>query len=304
MKKSLGIIFGAVSALSYGTNPLFGVKLLRAGFSVDSMLFWRFAGAAILIFPLALILSRGLRMKPVQLAWAAVLGVLFAFSAESLFYAFTVMAAGVASTMLFFYPIFVALIMAFVFGEKIGRSTVAAIILSFIGVIVLGCGDIQGASISLSGIIFVMLSALTYAFYIVIVKVTSVASLNGVKLTFFVLVFATIFMLVKGLICGSLQLPSTQFELLNVAGLIILPTALSITAIAYSIKYAGATVAAVLGALEPATAVSISVLALGEPFTSSLAIGLVLIVASVILLTLSDTKHRIFAKFMRGSGAV
>ena len=42
MKKYVGILCGIVSAVSYGTNPLFGVPLLRVGYGVESMLFFRF----------------------------------------------------------------------------------------------------------------------------------------------------------------------------------------------------------------------------------------------------------------------
>ena len=54
MKKYVGILCGIVSAVSYGTNPLFGVPLLRVGYEVESMLFFRFLGAAVLLLPFVL----------------------------------------------------------------------------------------------------------------------------------------------------------------------------------------------------------------------------------------------------------
>ena len=112
-----------LSAVAYGTNPLFGVRLIRAGFPVDSMMFWRFFGAAVLLAPVALFSERGgLRVPLRAVGWLALLGALFAFSAEALFWSFTKMSAGVASTLLFSYPIFTALIMSLFFGEKFGLA--------------------------------------------------------------------------------------------------------------------------------------------------------------------------------------
>lgn len=291
MKKLLGISLGAVSAISYGTNPLFAVPLLRVGFPVDSMIFWRLAGGAVFLIILAFCVDGRVSLSKRQIFWTAVLGFLFALSAESLFYAFTMMSAGVASTMLFLYPIFVAVIMAF-FGERIAKSIVAAIITALCGVAVLGLGDMEGAAFSVAGGALVILSALTYALYMVVVKVTSVSKAGGLTLTAYVMAFATVFMLFKCLCSGTLALPASNAEILNICGLILIPSALSITAISYAIKYAGATITAILGALEPATAVAISVVFLGEEFTVCLGIGICLIILAVVILSASNARKK------------
>ena len=48
--------------------------------------------------------------------------------------------------------------------------------------------------------------------------------------------------------------------------------------------------AAILGAFEPVTAMLVGVLVFSEPFTVPIAIGLMLIIASVIFLVLSNKK--------------
>ena len=291
MSKLLGIFFGIISAVSYGTNPLFGVRLIRDGFPVDSMIFWRFAGAALVLFPIAYAASKGkMGLTKTQLLWCALLGFLFAVSGETLFWAFTVMSAGVASTLLFFYPIFVALIMAVFFGEKVGKSVIAAIILSTIGVAFLSLDESE-STFDLLGAFFIMLSALSYAVYMVIIKVTSAAKLDSLKLTFYALAFASAAAFAKAALSGGLRLPVGDVQIENVVGLIIFPTAVSITAIAYSIKYAGPTIAAILGALEPVTAVAVSVFFLGEGFSPNLAVGIALIIIAVAIITLGKTSR-------------
>ena len=52
------------------------------------------------------------------------------------------------------------------------------------------------------------------------------------------------------------------------------------------------TATAILGALEPLTAVLIGLLVFNEPFTTYLAIGIVLILAAVMIIALAQQKKR------------
>ena len=175
MKKLFGIALGLISAIAYGTNPLFGVNLLRAGVGVEEMLWWRFAGAAILLAPIACYFSGGLKTPARNIPILAMLGVLFAASAHSLFAAFELIPAGIASAMLFLYPVFVAIIMSAFFKEKPKLSTIIAMAAALAGVAFLYADDagISGFGLrspaALKGAALVVVSALFYAFYIVAV---------------------------------------------------------------------------------------------------------------------------------------
>ena len=296
MEKLVGIILGIISAVAYGTNPLFGVKLLRDGVSIDAMLFWRFAGAALLLAPAAYCAAGNLKISARDIPALATLGALFAVSAHSLFAAFEIIPAGIASTMLFLYPVFVALIMSIFFCEKPKATTIIAIIMSLAGVAFLYADDANFEGLNIKGALLVIISALTYAFYIVIVKVSRVSAMDGVKLAFYAIVFAAFAAFAKCALDGNLSLPQNSFETLNAFGLVVFPTALSIVAISYSIKYAGATIAALLGAFEPVTAVSISSALLGEKFSLYIGIGIALILSATIIITLSASQ----SAFRRG----
>ncbi len=47
--KTKGFIYGAIAAASYGMNPLFTLPLYAAGMSVDTVLFYRYAFAVIVL---------------------------------------------------------------------------------------------------------------------------------------------------------------------------------------------------------------------------------------------------------------
>lgn len=50
-RRSLGLIYGSIAAISYGTNPLFALPLYANGIGVNSVLFYRY-GLALLIYGL------------------------------------------------------------------------------------------------------------------------------------------------------------------------------------------------------------------------------------------------------------
>ena len=60
----------------------------------------------------------------------------------------------------------------------------------------------------------------------------------------------------------------------------------------YAAKYVGSTATAILGALEPLTAVLIGLLVFNEPFTAYLAIGIVLILAAVVIIAMAQQKKK------------
>jgi len=47
-----GYIAGIVSGITYGMNPLFGVPVINKGLDVNSLLFYRYGVATLLIFTL------------------------------------------------------------------------------------------------------------------------------------------------------------------------------------------------------------------------------------------------------------
>lgn len=78
--------------------------------------------------------------------------------------------------------------------------------------------------------------------------------------------------------------------------LALLPTYLSFLFIALAVRYVGPTPTAILGALEPATAVFFSVLLFGEPLTLRLCIGILLIISAVTLIILGKPLAERLAK--------
>lgn len=214
-----------------------------------------------------------------------VLGFLFAFCALSLYASFNYMDAGLASTLLFLYPLEVALIMGLFFKEKLTSRTGAAILLSLSGIGLLYRGGADGAALSSVGLLLVFLSSLAYAVYIVVVNKARL-KMGSLKLTFYVMIFCLLFLLLYSVTLGSglpPLLPSpSAWGWAFMLGLV--PSVLSLVFMAKAVKIVGSTATAIMGGLEPLTAVMIGSLVFGETMTARLVLGIVFILASVVVL--------------------
>ncbi|WP_195425268.1 DMT family transporter [Bacteroides cellulosilyticus] len=259
--KVKGYILGAVAAATYGMNPLFTLPLYKEGMNPDSVLFFRYLFAIPILGIMLKARGRSFSLKRKEILPLVILGWLVAISSLTLFQSYNYMEAGIASTILFVYPILVALIMAVAFKEKITLQTVLCIFLALSGIGLLYKGG-DGTTLSLVGVGLVMASALSYAIYIVGVNRPILKDVATLKVTFYVLLFGLSLFLVRVDFGQSLHVVDKWYLWGNLIALAIFPTA-------------------ILGALEPVTAVFFGVTIFGESLTPRLCCGIVLIILAV-----------------------
>lgn len=282
-KKFIGSVCGILAAVCYGTNPLGALNLYHEGMATGSVLFYRFGLAWLIIAAVMAVRRESVRVSKKEFAVVTVLGVLFTFSSLTLYVSFRMMAAGVASTILFTYPVMTAVIMALFFKERITWQTVTALVLSVAGVGLLYWTGGATGKLPIWGVMLVLISALTYALYIIVVDRSDI-HLSSFKINFYVLFYCTMGMVVYTLLSGqTLMLPPTGRAWFFVGWLAIVPAIMALSLMVYSAKYIGSTATAIIGALEPLTAVAIGIGLFGEPFTLRLVAGIVLILGAVVL---------------------
>ena len=281
--KTKGFILGAIAAASYGMNPLFTLPLYSAGMSVDTVLFYRYSLAVIVLGIMMKFQKQSFAIKRVDVLPLCIMGLLFAFSSLFLFMSYNYMDAGIASTILFVYPVLVAIIMAVVFKEKLSPITMFSIDLAFVGISML-CKSPGGQTLSLVGITFVFLSSLSYAIYIVGVNRSSLKDMPIAKLTFYVLLFGLSVYVVRLQFCTELQVIPTPMLWINAVSLAVFPTVISLVTMTKAIHYIGSTPTAILGALEPVTALFFGVLVFGEQLTPRIILGILMVITAVTLI--------------------
>ena len=291
-KHTAGILYGALASASYGMNPLFALPIYAGGVGVNSVLFYRYLLAVgIYAIWLKYVKKMSFKIHRNQILPLLFLGIFFSLSSLTLFVAFEHIAAGIACTILFIYPSIVALIMIMFFKEKFSKSVFISILLVSAGICLLYKGD-ASADLNMKGVLIVLSSALLYALYIIGVKnIKSVRHLNSEKMSFYVMLFGLLVYVYNLKFCTQLQIMTEPKLWLLAFGLALFPTIISIETINIAIKLIGSTKTAILGALEPLTALFFGVTLFHEPLTPRIVAGVITVLIGVFIVVLRNRKN-------------
>lgn len=285
-----------VSSCTFGMIPLFSLPAIHTGMATASVVFYRFGFGSVFMLILMLLQKENLYVTLAQFVRLSVLAVLNIASAVFLIEGFNHLPSGVATTLQFSYPIFTALIMMAFFHEKSCVKVWIAIALAVGGVAMLsgfGCDD---NNLSMLGIIIELVAGLSYAVYLVAVPMLKLDGMDSSKLTFYVFIISTVMVLCYDLPAGQLQAPANGEVWLSLLMLGLITTALSNYSLVVALRLIGSTITAILGALEPLTAMIFGITIYNEPITLSIGIGFAMIVAAVIILVLKDRKKECLDK--------
>lgn len=294
MSRYTGYVYAAASAAAYGTNPIFAKPLYADGMNTDSVLLFRYL-FAVLVMIVMMAWGGYRRQKPLSETFSVnrhnmpqliLMGILMALSSITLFASYHYMPVGIASTLLFVYPILVAVIMTLCYGERLSWLVVGCLAIASMGILLLCPMDGGGLAIDdtfLIGMLLVILSSLSYAIYLVGLNKTRLRTVASMPVTFYVLCFGTLLFVGRLLTVESLTLPEHPVMWLNLLALGVFPTVISLICTALAIQRIGSTHTALLGALEPVTAVVLGVLLLGETVSWREGCGMVLILLAVSL---------------------
>ena len=292
MKKSTlrwGYLAGIVSGITYGMNPLFGVPVIKKGLDVNSLLFYRYGVATLLMLAFMLVAKKQIRISWRQFGLMAILGAMFTGCSITLFEAYKYIPSGIATSILYVYPIMVALIMM-IFGQFPTWQTWVSIFAGVAGAVLLSLKG-GGGFIDWRGIALVVVSGLCYTLFIVIVNLSKqVKAIPNLTLTFYCFFVGSVLLFALSGFGVHLNPVPDAVSWLNVLGLAVLPTAVATITLAASSKAVGATKTSVLGILEPLTAIFIGTLVFHEPLTLNVAIGVALILFAILFMILTDKK--------------
>lgn len=280
MNKLKGFVNGIISSATFGMIPLFSLPVLGAGMMFTSVLSYRFLFATVFLAITLLIKKEDFRIEWRELGPLTLLAVFYIVSSVFLMWGYEYMSSGVATTIHFMYPVITTVIMMVFFHEKKSFWRIMAVIMAIVGVGFLSHTG-TGAKLSAVGIIIVLTSSIGYALYLVAIGQMKSLKIKGMKLTFYVFLLSTIILWAGMLIFGKIQPIENGNMLINLLLLALIPTVVSNLTLVEAIKNIGSTLTSVLGAMEPVTAVLLGIAVFSEPFTLTIAIGIVLIVSAV-----------------------
>lgn len=294
-----GLFLGLIAAVCYGFIPLFTKELQHPSeglpLSSSTILFYRFGIAALVLGGIMLFQKISFKITFPEFLRLTLLAFLSDGAALFLIAGYSYMPSGVATTLHFMYPVFTALIMMLFFREPRRISTVAAITMAVAGVAVLSwSGD---GEVGIMGVVLEIISAVCFALYLIRVNRSRIASMPVTKLTFYVMMLGTLIFAAAMLyersepeVAAHYALLPNSTEWINIFVLALLCTVVTNLALVHATQLIGPTIAAVLGVLEPVTAIALGILFMGEALTVPTILGVLLIIPAVLIIVLRKAK--------------
>lgn len=278
----IGYPAGIITGITYGLNPLFAKPLMNDGASTEAILFFRYIIAVALLGVYLLLKKESFKINLRQAGVLLALGLLFTASSTFLFESYKYIASGLATTLVFLFPVMVAIIMVFL---KVVPSWPVwlSIAATFAGVVIMTGGG-GSEAVNPIGVWFSIASAFVYALFIVVInRSKEIFSISNSLLTFYALLVGTVVFLTRSIFSGAELMTGLDrgTAWLNLIGLAILPTIVSTATLAVATRNIGATKASVLGVFEPITAILVGTLVFGEALTPNIITGILISIVAV-----------------------
>lgn len=255
LKSGRAAVLGA--AVAFGVYGILSKFALNAGVTPLTLLFWRFGLAALVL----VLLARAVKEPPLRKASVPALAALgIAYAAMSLTYLFTVKNAGVpyAVLLLYAYPAVVAVVER-LHGAKLHTPRIVATALALAGVALLVYAP--HGSISAGNAVIGLSSALAYGLYIYYGSGTmrSAPAIGGAAA-----IMSAAALVLLPFAALEHRLPSTAAPWGWIVAVALCGTALPVALLGAGMRKTGPGKAALLGTLEPLTAVALAAVLLGE----------------------------------------
>ena len=290
----VGFTAGIMAGISYGLNPLFGKPLLEGGVPVLSMLFFRYSISAFLVAIWMMLRKETFKVTWREFRLLVVLGIFFAASSVFLFESYKFIPTGLATTLVYLYPIFVAVIMLFL--KVYPTWQVWLSIFATVGGVAVLSWPGGGVTLHWAGMLMSALSALSYSFFLIIVNRSQrIKHISEHALTFYALVVGGTIFLGYQIIDGTpiIQGIDRPSEIINILGLAIFPTMISMLTLSVSTLLIGPTKTAVLGVFEPLTGILVGTMLFSEPVTTNIIIGIAICIAAVLFMVVSEKRQKV-----------
>lgn len=253
-----GIFLIFLTAVIFGSNGIFA-RILELPTPV--LLFYRFLFGTIILLSYFLIRRRKLSIPQIQRKEIIGLGALNTLLAVLGFYSFTHTSIANAEVLLYAFPIYVIIFAPILLKEKIEKSTILYVVVSFIGLAIIAfSNNLQSGSDNLLGIIAGFIGGIIFALYTITAKFIR-NKIDGLELNLFTMIISVL-LLSPFLFIFQYNLAFIKIILLMIMGLF--HSALALSFYYTGIKMVKAQHVGIISYFEPLSAVIFALLIFGE----------------------------------------
>ncbi len=284
--KKLAPLLIIIAATLWGTMGLFTRTLTAYRYTTFQLMLARASMTAICLIVYFLIFDREklkikLRDLPLFILTSLISCILFNFCYMN---AINSGSTSIASTLLYTSPIFVTVISAFLFKEKITKLQIVALILSFTGCICVSGLIGNENNLSPKALCFGIASGLTYGLYSIFTKI-GIKKYSPLTFTAYTFLVSTVILLPV----SGVELVKTTVSLEGVKMLLIFLFAVITNVIPYicftaGLKYMDAGKANITATIEPVVATILGIFVFKERLDFFSAVGIFLVLFSAIIL--------------------
>jgi DME family drug/metabolite transporter len=282
----LGSLAVLLAAACWGTSGVF-VKLIAAdtGISALALAFWRdISTLAVLLAGIGLFRPRWLRVQKADLRWLAGMGI--SLGIFHVFWNLGVLlnGAAVATVQQAAMPAIVAVVAWMIWREALTWTKIGAILLTFVGTVLVSGLDVLGqVNLSLGGLFVGLGIPVTYASWTLFGKQVR-KTYNPLTTLTYAFAFGALVLLPFQFFTPQ-PWPVPPVALAWFAGLILLATAFAFSVYTFALGRLPASVASILVMSEIAFVAVYAYFLLDERLTASQILGAVLVVGGVLLLS-------------------
>lgn len=282
----LNILLVIIGSITYGFLPIFVKNVMPYNYSSISIVFYRYFFTAIFSLVIILVTRKSLKITLKQLLELALfsiigLGLTLFFISQGLLY----ISAGLVNMIHFGYPIVVLAIMVFMYKETANILKIAAVIFAITGIIFLtSVVEVE----SFAGVIYALITTITYGIYIVSNKKCSFASLDTMVSLFYMSSIVSVVFFIAGMSTNNLKMIDSPYILCNFMLISLVCTVFSLGLLLHGVKKLGSSLASILNMFEPTTTVIATILIYNEPLTTNIIIGSMLIILSTVTMVIGS----------------
>lgn len=285
----IGTASAMLSAIIFGFNPLMAQSAYRGGSNDIAFIFY----STVIALPVLAVMMKMLRIpflpEKKQIKGILATGLFGAVTTMLLFCAYNYVATGIATTLHFTYPTFVAIGSVLILSQKLTKGKVGALLLSLCGIAL--AADFSGSA-NMLGIVLALTSGLTYALYILLMDKTGLKYMHFIRACFY---FAFIKAVVSGIyggVSGKLVIRMNGMAVGMTVLLGLLATIGAVVLFQIGVRYAGPSNAAIFSMLEPVTSLIVGFLFMNESMAPAKIAGCLLILSGIVLTVGEERKAK------------